>query len=164
MADSENTRQHLLALLKKFNTAILVSHTRDGGWHARPMAIAGVEDSGEIYFSTNFASPKVAELEADAEAMATLQSSDRFAAVEGKAEILRDRSVIDRLWSESWRVWFPGGKTDPTLCLIRLSPRHAEYWDRGGLKGFSYAFETARAAAKGETPRIGQDKNAKVDL
>jgi general stress protein 26 len=101
VAGSENTRQHLLALLKKFDTAILVSHTKDGGWHARPMAIAGVEDSGDLYFSTSLASPKVGELEADPEAMVTLQSSDRFAAIQGRAEILRDRSEVDRLWSES---------------------------------------------------------------
>jgi general stress protein 26 len=164
MADPEDPRRHLLALLKKFDTAVLVSHTRDGGWHARPMAIASVEDSGDLYFSTSLASPKVGELETDPGAMVTLQSSDRFAAVQGTAEILRERSEIDRLWSESWRVWFPGGKTDPSLCLIRLRPKHAEYWDRRGLKGLSFAFEAARAAAKGKTPEIGEDKNAKVEF
>jgi hypothetical protein len=45
-----------------------------------------------------------------------------------------------------------------------LRPSHAEYWDRAGFKGLSYAFEAAPAAAKGETPRIGKDKNAKVQL
>jgi general stress protein 26 len=75
--------------------------------------------------------------------------------------MVQDRAEIDRLWSEAWRVWFPGGKTDPSLCLIRLNPRHAEYWDRVGAKGLAFAFEAAKAEAKGMTPKLRKDKNAK---
>ena len=75
MTDSENPRQHLLGLLKKFDTAILITHAADGQWHGRPMAIASVEDNGEMYFSTSLDSPKVRELAGDAEVMVTLQSS-----------------------------------------------------------------------------------------
>ncbi len=164
MTDSENPRQHLLGLLKKFDTAMLITHASDGGWHGRPMAIASIEDSGEMYFSTSLSSPKVKELAADAEVMVTLQSAGRFATIQGVTEIVRDRAEIDRLWSEAWRVWFPGGKTDPSLCLIRLHPRHAEYWDRAGAKGLAFAFEAAKAVAKGVTPKLGKDVNAKVEL
>jgi general stress protein 26 len=164
VSDSEIPRQHLLALLKKFDTAMLITHAAHDQWHARPMAIASVEESGDIYFATSLDSPKVKELGADAEAMVTLQSSGRFAAVQGVTEIVRDRGEIGRLWSEAWRVWFPGGKTDPSLCLLRLRVRHAEYWDRAGAKGLAFAFEAAKAVAKGETPKVGKDKNAKVEL
>jgi general stress protein 26 len=164
VTDSPDPRQHLLGLLRKFDTAMLITHAADGQWHGRPMAIAGIEDSGEMYFSTSLASPKVKELAADAEVMVTLQSSGRFATIQGVTEIVRDRAVIDRLWSEAWRVWFPGGKADPTLCLIRLHPRHAEYWDRAGLKGLAFAFEAAKAVAQHGTPSVGKDVNAKVEL
>jgi general stress protein 26 len=164
VTDSENPRQHLLGLLKKFDTAMLITHASDGGWHGRPMAIASIEDSGEMYFSTSLSSPKVKELAADAEVMVTLQSAGRFATIQGMTEIVRDRAEIDRLWSEAWRVWFPGGKADPSLCLIRLHARHAEYWDRAGAKGLAFAFEAAKAVAKGVTPKLGKDVNAKVEL
>jgi general stress protein 26 len=161
---SENPRQHLFELLKKFDTAMLITHAPDGQWHGRPLAIASIEDSGEMYFSTSLASPKVKELATDGQAMVTLQSSGRFVTIQGVTEIVRDRSEIDRLWSEAWRVWFPGGKTDPSLCLIRLHPRHAEYWDRAGAKGLALAFESVIAVAKGVTPKLGKDVNAKVEL
>jgi len=164
VTDSENPRQHLLGLLKKFDTAMLITHASDGQWHGRPMAIASIEESGDMYFSTSLGSPKVKELGADAQAMVTLQSAGRFATIQGMTEIVRDRAEIDRLWSETWRVWFPGGKADPSLCLIRLHPRHAEYWDRAGAKGLALAFEAAKAVAKDVTPKVGKDKNAKVEL
>ena len=143
---------------------MLITHAADGQWHARPMAIAAIEDSGDMYFTTSLASPKVAELAADAEVMVTLQSSGRFATIQGVTEIVRDRAEIGRLWSEAWRVWFPGGKEDPTLCLIRLHAHNAEYSDRTGLKGLAFAFEAAKAVAKHETPPVGKDMNAKVEL
>ena len=164
MTDSNDPRQHLLGLLKKFDTAMLITHAADGQWHGRPMAIASIEDNGEMYFSTSLASPKVKELAADAEVMVTLQSSGRFATIQGVTEIVRDRAVIDRLWSEAWRVWFPDGKTDPNLCLIRLHPKHAEYWDRAGLKGLALVFEAAKAVSRHESPTLGKDINAKVEL
>ena len=39
-----------------------------------------------------------------------------------------DRAVIDRLWNRYVAAWFPGGKDDPKLALLRLDPERAEIW------------------------------------
>ncbi len=47
-------------------------------------------------------------------------SSQNYVSVSGKAEIVRDKAHIDAKWSESLKTWFPGGKDDPSVALIRV--------------------------------------------
>ncbi len=161
--DQAERRRHLIDILRKFDTAILVTRHGGGDLHGRPLAIASVEDSGDIYFSTSVDSPKVTEITSDARVFITLQSRGQFATITGEAVVSQDRAEIDRLWSEAWRVWFPGGKDDPSICLIRVNIHHAEYWDRGGAKGLAFAFRAMAAVAQGRTPKISKTMNAKVE-
>lgn len=156
--------QHLYDVTKGFNTAMLVTRTPDGGLHARPMAVAEMERDADAYFSTSLESPKIAEIEADPRVLVTFQSSSEFATIEGVATIVRDRSEIDRLWSESWRIWFPKGKDDPNLCLLRLSAERGEYWDTSGVEGIKFMFESLKARMAGRTPEKSEIQNAKVQL
>jgi len=36
--------------------------------------------------------------------------------------------VVERLWNRFVAAWYPGGKTDPTLALLRLDAERAEIW------------------------------------
>ena len=49
--------------------------------------------------------------------------------VSGRAEIVRDKAKIQEKWSEPLRAWFPEGKDDPQIALIRVHPVRGEYWD-----------------------------------
>ncbi len=159
----DQSEEHLYELIKSFDTGILI--TRSGGeLHGRPMAVASVEDSGDLYFPTSLGSPKASEIEADPAVMTTFQSGYKFVSLNGKAQVVRDRALIDKLWSEAWRVWFPDGKDDPTLCLIRVDPIDGEFWDTSGSQAVKYAFRAASAYVKGEKPEIDPNQNAKVRL
>ena len=72
--------------------------------------------------------------------------------------------MIDRIWSEAWKVWFPKGKTDPSLRIIKVLAEEAEYWDSTGAQGISYAFEAAKAYIKGETPDVSEKQHGKISL
>jgi general stress protein 26 len=37
--------------------------------------------------------------------------------------------MIDKLWSKPAEAWFPGGKTDPNLALLRFDIDEAELWE-----------------------------------
>ena len=37
--------------------------------------------------------------------------------------------MIDKLWSKQAEAWFPGGKDDPNLALIRFDIDDAELWE-----------------------------------
>jgi general stress protein 26 len=167
MADTmteDEKRAHLREVMASFDTAMLVTHTSDGHLRARPLALAEQQDDGLVYFATAVDSPKVHEIETDARVNVTMQDKRRFVSLSGIARVTRDRALVDRLWSEAWKVWFPKGKDDPSLCLLAVEPMHAEYWDNKGVQGLAYLFEAARATWKGERPRTDDARNAKVDI
>ena len=159
-----DTRQHLYDLTKHFTTAMLVTREADGRSRARPMAVAEMKPDADAYFSTSIESPKIAEIEQDPRVLITFQGRNEFAAIEGTATVVRDRALIDRLWSESWRLWFPKGKDDPTLCLLKVSAQRGEYWDTSGMEGVSFLFEGMKALIQGRQPRKDAAQNAKVEL
>lgn len=159
-----DNQQNLYDLASSFRNAMLVTRGLDGSLHARPMAVAELEPDADAYFSTSLESPKIAEIEANPEVLVTFQSRAEFATIQGRATVVRDPAEIDRLWSEDWRVWFPKGKDDPNLCLLKVSADRGEYWDTSGLEGLKFAFESVKARLAGRTPQKSEVQNAKVEL
>jgi general stress protein 26 len=158
-----DTHQHLFELIHDFDTAMLITHT-EGVCHARPMAVAEIREGADAYFATHIDSPKIAEIEDNPRVLVTMQSRSEYAAINGDASIVRDRAEIARLWKDTWKVWFPGGKDDPKLCLLKVTADHGEYWDNSGTEGLKYLFEGAKAVLQGRTPDSDAGQHAKVDL
>ena len=159
-----DTQRHLYDLIKDFRTAMLVTHSTADGMHGRPMAVAQLKPDADAYFATSIDSPKVAEIEADPRVLVLFQSSAQFATIAGKATIVRDRALIEKLWLKEWSVWFPGGKNDPSLCLLKVDATAGEYWDNSGMQGLKYVFEGLKAMIKREKPKVDEKVHAKVDL
>ena len=151
-------RERLSELMAGFSTAMLVTRTRDGGMRARPLSIAGKREDGGVYFSTAIESPKVDELHADPHVAVVMQDGGRFVSLSGVAHILQDRGLVERLWSESWKVWFPKGKDDPSLALLVVEPLEATYWDTSGATGIRYLFQMAKAYIQGTKPPSDDDQ------
>ena len=164
--NEEEKRAHLREVIADFDTAMLITHAEGGELRARPLALAQTKDDGVLYFPTSSSSPKIRELEVDSHVCVTMQDRRRrFVSISGHAQIMRDRPIIEALWSDAWKVWFPQGKDDPDLALIAVVPSAAEYWDIKGGKGLAYLFGAARAYVTGTTPDVGDDAhNAKVQV
>lgn len=159
-----NPREHLLTLLKSFDTAMLATRTEAGTMRARPMALAEVRDTGLVHLAAGLDDPKVADIEADPNVGLFMQSKTQWVSVSGRARVVRDRELIHRLWSEVWRVWNPGGKDDPNLCLIAVDPVEGEYWDNAGVRGVRFLVDATKAYLTGTTPENESDANARVSL
>jgi len=157
-------QKHLYELLKDFSTAMLVTHSPDGHMHGRPMAIAEMRPDADAYFVTGIDSPKAAEIAAHPVVTLTFQSSNQYASLSGRAEIVQDRALIDRLYKEDWKIWFPQGRSDPAISLIKFTAQDGEYWDNAGAQGLKFVYRAAKAYLKGETPPEDQKQHAKVDL
>lgn len=151
-------------VVSTFSDAMLITRALDGSLHARPLAIAEIQPDSDVIFSTSLDSPKVAEIEAHPEVLVTFQGRSQFASLHGTASVVRDHAEIDRLWSESWRIWFPKGKEDPTLCLLKVSADRGEYWDTSGLEGIKFGIESLKARLAGRTAEKSDAQNAKVGL
>lgn len=81
-----------------------------------------------------------------------------FASVTGRASVHRDRAKIHELWTEHAKVYFPKGKDDPEIVLIKVSAEEGEYWDNDGLEGIKYLFEAVKAYVTGTKRPENDDK------
>ena len=54
---------------------------------------------------------------------------DYFACLSGEARLDDDPAMIDKLGSRHVEAWFPGGKSDPNLALLRFDIDSAELWE-----------------------------------
>jgi general stress protein 26 len=151
-------REHVRKLLAGFDTAMLVTRTPEGAVRARPLSIAEKTGDGTLYFSTAIESGKVHDLEHDARAAVVLQATGKYLSLSGEARLQRDRTLIQQLWSEAWRVWFPKGPDDPSLCLVVFEPHEADYWDAAGATGLKYFFELAKAYVTHTRPGSDRDE------
>jgi general stress protein 26 len=161
--NNDNHRK-LVELLEDFKNAMLVTRASDNDVHVRPMRVARLTEEGELYFVTSKGSSKVNEIMHDSHVDAIFQDKSKFVVVNGNANVIEDRELIESLWSEAWKIWFPGGKNDPTICVIQLAPVQVEYWDNEGLEGLSFAFAAAKAYIKGERPKTDSDQHGKLKV
>jgi general stress protein 26 len=142
--------EHLKDLLESFETAMLI--TRHGEkLHGRPMSIAAIEGVSTLWFVASDHASIALELR-DPRVSITMQSKARYVALSGTAELVRDRTKIAALWSPAWRVWFPNGKDDPSLMLIRVDVVDAEFWDNAGTRGVRYAVNAVRGLLRHVVP------------
>ena len=164
MASPIDKQAHLYDLLKDFDTAMVVTRGSDGVMHARPMGVAELTAGGDAFFVTKVNSPKAMQIQVDPAVTLSFQSARQFASVSGTATVVRDPALVERLWKESWKVWFPQGKTDPEIAMIQFDAKEGEYWDAAGVQGLKFVFDAVKAYATGLTPPPDEAQNAKVPL
>ena len=151
---NENQIEKLYGLLKDFNTVMLVT-INGTEFHARPMAVARVDENTDLWLFTSRDSPKVHEIEADARVQVLGQNGWTSCVVlVGKAHVVEDRAMISEMWKPSFKVWFPAGAEDPNIVLLHIKGEEAEYWDSSGVNRFRYLYQAIKAIATGTTPAI----------
>lgn len=163
--NDSDAKKKVFELIKDIKTAMLVTQAGHGQLSARPMAAAALKEfNGDVWFFTDIASPKVAEIEANPNILLSYSNPSKqdYVSLRGTATIERDRAKIHEFWNEMARIWFPEGKDDPKLCLIKVSVDTAEYWDSpSSVVVFLYGY--AKTLATGTPPKHMGDAG-KVDF
>jgi len=100
------------------------------GVDTRPMTAQVEDDRPPLWFFTTKDNALVQKTRPRQTAIATFSSKghDLFATLQGVLSVNTDRAVIDRLWNRYVAAWYPGGKDDPNLALLRLDAQQAEIW------------------------------------
>lgn len=162
MTNTQEIETKFWAALRSDMTMML-GLTGEGQDRTRPMTaqLDSEEDHGPIWFFGAKDSSLAQGLSASQYATGSFISKghDVFATVQGRLTIDNDRSVIDRLWNPFVAAWYPGGREDPNLCLLRFDAASAEIWldGSGFLAGLQMLF--------GVDPKSDyKDKVAKVSL
>jgi general stress protein 26 len=146
------TDDKLRELLTDFDSAMLVTRTAAGELRSRPMAVADVEAGGAVWFVTERHSGKLEEIARDDHANVAMQSKWKFVSISGRAVVVDDARKVAEVWNEAWRVWFPGGKDDPSLVLLKVQGDEGEYWDNSGTSGIKYLISAGKAYLSGTKP------------
>ena len=154
---STDDLRELAQLVQKVETCMLTSIDQDGFLVSRPLQTLALNRAGELVFFTSAKSAKVAQLTEDRHVNLAYVDSDnrRYLSVRGRARMDRDSDTIDTLWSMEQKVFFPAGKNDPELMVLRVKVHDAMYWDAepGSLLG--RALEFAQSMASEEPDDLG---------
>ncbi|ROT95232.1 general stress protein [Altererythrobacter sp. FM1] len=59
----------------------------------------------------------------------TGKGHDLFARFSGVLSVETSRDRLDKQWSNFVEAWFPGGKDDPNLVMLRMDLGDAEIWN-----------------------------------
>lgn len=98
------------------------------GQHSEPLTAQLDDDQPDVlYFFTG----KDNRIATGGKAMAQFVSKghDFFACLAGTVTQDNDPAQIDKLWSKQVEAWFPQGKVDPNLALLRFDIASAELWE-----------------------------------
>lgn len=143
-------------LASKISIAMLASW--DGQKpHSRPMSAHVARDENAFYFLAD----KRHHKDDDIKKFPTVclafadTGSQKYVSVTGEASVSNDRAKIKELWSPWAKAWWPS-PDDPNICLLKVQPTQAEYWDTPG-KVVS-TVKMAVAAMTGSRPDIGENR------
>ncbi|MCX2739278.1 pyridoxamine 5'-phosphate oxidase family protein [Pontibacter anaerobius] len=166
MNNDQNTKENLAKLIDKIKDvkiAMMTTVDDDGTLRSRPMKTQKTEADGDLWFFTGYESGKSHEIEHDAHVnLSYAEPSDNlYVSVSGKASVLRDQQKINELWSADMKAWFPDGKEDKNIGLIKVSIDKAEYWDTPSNTMVTL-YGMAKAALTGEPAKGGENK--KINL
>lgn len=154
---TESTFATLREQIEDIKIAMLTTVDDDGDLRSRPMATLEVEDDGDLWFFTRIDSPKARETQRERRVNVAYAapSANRYVSVSGRAELVYDRARIDKLWRPEFRLYFPEGRDDPSLVLLRVTPDAAEYWCAPAT-AVGRALHFIRSVVAGRRPQVGQ--------
>lgn len=157
-------RDKLFDLIKDVRIAMMTTVEPDGSLRSRPMYNQAADENGHLWFFTQAPSGKTQEISRDHQVNLGYSDPEKqhYISVSGRAEIVRDKAMIEKHWSEGMRTWFPEGKDDPSIALIRVKPEFGEYWDSPSSTVL-HVYGYVKAALTGKQPNeLTEDK--KVNL
>lgn len=126
MTDAHKLKEHLWDRMSD-SPFMMLGLTGDSR-HSEPLTVQLDEDQVDTLW---FFIGKDNRLASGGNAMGQFVSKghDFFACLSGTARIDNNPAMIDKLWSNAVEAWFPGGKNDPNLALLRFDIDEAELWE-----------------------------------
>jgi general stress protein 26 len=161
MSDKKDEIATLGAMIKGIRTAMLTTVDRDGSLRSRPMETQDREFDGTLWFFTADDSPKIEEIEQERQVNLSYADPDsqKYVSISGRATLVRDRKMMEELWTPFIKAWFPEGLDDPRLALLKVTAESAEYWSAPPsavvrMVGLAKALVTGEQYDAGENEKI----------
>jgi general stress protein 26 len=139
----------------------MVTTRTDEGLHARPLAIQDKRFDGSLWFLIQGTSATAAELAADPSVGVAIESKGGYLSLAGTASMPSDPARVDELWTREAEAWFPGGREDPSVTLLRIEAVSAEYWALHDPKPVAL-LKYAAAMVTGHQPDVGETRTTSL--
>ena len=131
------TLPQLAKKMKDIDFTMLSTRADGGQIAARPMSNnREVDYDGDSYYFTTSDTVMVSDIERDPKVGLSLQGSAGllkqrpfFAAIEGRADLIRDKGQFQAHWNSDLDRWFEQGIDTPGLVMIKVHAERAHYWD-----------------------------------
>lgn len=152
----EESRERLKDMVDDITFAIMVTGLDKRPINAIPMSSKKVDKGGNIWFLSKSSSEHNKNLEKDSDVhlLYSKPSDMEFLSVYGKAEIIKDRAILEELYNPKTDNWFEG-PDDPSLTAIKVSPAEAYYWDSKSNK-YITLLKMGVGAITGDQKDIGE--------
>jgi general stress protein 26 len=125
-------KQDALEFIRE-NPVCHMATVEDNQPFSRVMWTVKVDDDFTFWYTSPASSPKMRQLEKNPAVCLTIYERGKDARIFGKASLVDDRELKNRLWRDEWKVYFPGGKDDPEYQVVRIDAKKVEYRDQKKL-------------------------------
>lgn len=134
---ADRTLADISEKMRDIDFTVLSTRTEGGAIAARPMSNnREVDYDGDSYFFTCDDTRMVADIARDPEIGLSFQGTSGmlgmrpfFLAVEGRAELIRDKASFAAHWTKGLDRWFKDGVDTPGLVMIKAHAQRIHYWD-----------------------------------
>ena len=121
--------------MKGIDIAILSTHTENGEIANRPMSNNGdVAYDGTSYYFTYVHTRAVSDIQRNPKvalgfaSKTGLFSKGIYVAVEGTAELIRDKAAFQQHWTSDLDKWFENSVDTAGMVLIKVKAKRVTYW------------------------------------
>ena len=137
---SDKTLPEIAKIMADIDFCHLVTRTTGGVLASRPMSSnADVDYDGDSHFFCLDTTRMVADISADPGVMLTFTGTGgvmglvgkpgRMVAVQGRAEVIRDKAAFEAHWNPDLEYWFKEGTETPGLVMLKVIAHRIAWWD-----------------------------------
>lgn len=134
---ADRTLADIAGRLREIDFCMLSTRTAGGALAARPMSNnREVDYDGDSWFFADDDTRMVADIAADPSVGLAYQGKAGmlglrpfFVAIEGGAELIRDKGRFAEHWTRGLERWWPEGVDTPGLVLVKVRGERLHYWD-----------------------------------
>jgi general stress protein 26 len=132
----QKTLEDISERMAGIDIAVLSTHTEGGQIANRPMSNNGdVAYDGTSYYFTFEEARAVRDIQANPNVAlgfvgeGGIFTDAIYVAVEGSAELVRDKAAFKAHWTSDLDRWFEKGVDTPNIVLIKVKATRITYWD-----------------------------------
>lgn len=155
MSNDTRTPEKIIAdLVEKSPICMITSVGPNDRLMTRPMTRQNSTFDGQIRFICPREGDLVNEISAHPNVNVSVQSSDGFVSIAGRAEIDASRETVADNWNAATQAWFPDGPDSATGIIVHADS--AEFWDSSG-SSIAHVASYVRAALSSDdrSPDLG---------